>query len=502
MPEAEQIQAPLESTPPPVESAEEKLTQPGFPATPAGVSEAMQAMKDHRQKLRDDHDDPVVERKLTPEAGKRFSELSREQQLKAAGKMLSDQHKVEKIRAIPGIPVETSIADANAIEELIDSGRDPAFQRDWSQPGHIAKDRIQKIGLATREAGAVPHLDNAEDPKKPILTSDRGLLKENTPSTNLREANVHSGEYRQQMARALAADMERRAAFVEEQAAQQQPSQPQPQPQPQQPQPQAPQVDPNAQERARLAQQTQWNNLSHHERQFASNFNQAQNYIQQLDAEVRQYFTEYELKTGDIEGDERRAMYIDAQNRVREAQEIGQQAAINYQHVNMQRTNHEGQVQKQQKEQAEKWGRGEDAKFSDWFDKTYGKNPQLRAQITQIVASDPEFANSFRACGEARTFTGQKMAAMSALHQIERQQRAQVMEKINRPISEGGNTRSPHPVMRPGASPSANSDGDNAAADVRRLEKALENAPTQREMLKISAQLVKAKRAAGQIVKW
>jgi hypothetical protein len=81
-------------------------------------------------------------------------------------------------------------------------------------------------------------------------------------------------------------------------------------------------------------------------------------------------------------------------------------------------------------------------------------------------------------------------------------QRAQVMEKINRPISDGGNTRPAPPAMRPGNGFSANDASDNAAADVRRLEKAMENAGSTREQLKISAQLVKAKRAAGQITKW
>jgi hypothetical protein len=229
MPEQQEaIEAPLESQPPPSwseegKSAEEKLSQPGFPATPAGVSEAMQAMKDHRQKIRDDHDDPIVERKLTPEAGKRFSELSREQQLKAAGKMLSDQHKVEKIRSIPGPFQNVTLDDANAIERLVDSGSDPAFQRDWSQPGHPNKSRIQKIGLATREAGATQHLDYQPDPKAPILKSDQGLLKENVPTVDLREANAHSREFRAQMSAALAADMERRQAAAEEQAQQEAP---------------------------------------------------------------------------------------------------------------------------------------------------------------------------------------------------------------------------------------------------------------------------------------
>jgi hypothetical protein len=150
MPEQEAIEAPLESTPPPPQTAEEKLTAPGFDATPKGVEEAMKALKDSRMRIRDDYDDPVVERKLEGENAKKFAELTPEQQKRAAGKMLSDQHKVEAYRAVPGLPLEMKVSDANAIEELIDSGRDPSLQRDWSAPGHPAKERTRKVGLTVR----------------------------------------------------------------------------------------------------------------------------------------------------------------------------------------------------------------------------------------------------------------------------------------------------------------------------------------------------------------
>src|SRR5262249_13807463 len=145
------------------------------------------------------------------------------------------------------------------IEQIIDSGTLPDLQRDWSQPGHPAKERLVSRGL-TVDGQPLRRLDQMQDPSAPVakFKGDRVELQD---SISVRESRIYSGADLQRQnleaLQTLAADAEsRRAANADEPEVaapaetQPQPPQPQaqtaqPQPQPQQPQPP---VDPLAQE--------------------------------------------------------------------------------------------------------------------------------------------------------------------------------------------------------------------------------------------------------------
>jgi hypothetical protein len=227
----------------------------------------------------------------------------------------------------------------------------------------------------------------------------------------------------------------------------------------------------------RLAVQQYWQNLSNAEREAAQ---EAQDIRDWLPAA----YAQDELRNPTLIADPQRrgwlATAVDKHNallgQLQQSQQIRNAAVV--------------QANQAQAARAAQFGKQADDQFNDWLAREHpqyasGRARQELMEVAKSVVS-PAIAESYKRGGEARSLEGQKLIAESAMWRLA-QKRAREIPNKRAPVP---------PVQRPGVYRPA---GADAEADVGRLQRELDNAPTQRAQLAIARKLTQAKRAAGQL---
>jgi hypothetical protein len=251
------------------------------------------------------------------------------------------------------------------------------------------------------------------------------------------------------------------------------------------PEPAAPQPQPEierqraavAEQQRRLAVQQYWQNLSNAERAAAQ---EAQDIRDWLPAA----YSQDELRNPALISDpERRgwlATAVDKHNallgQLQQGQQIRNAAVI--------------QANQAQAAQAAQFSKQSDDQFQAWLEREHpqyasGRARQELMEVAKSVVS-PAIAESYKRGGEARSLEGQKLIAESAMWRLAQKRAREIPSK---------RVHAPPPIA-PGVYRPA---GADAEADVAALQRALDNAPTQRQQLAIARKLTQAKRAAGQL---
>jgi hypothetical protein len=297
---------------------------------------------------------------------------------------------------------------------------------------------------------------------------------------NLREAQRAMKNYRDYAARQgenLMAELQARddAQNAELQKALAAPTAPEPAPQPQ-PQPEIERERVQvAEQQRRLAVQQYWQNLSQAERAAAQEAQDIRDWIPAA-------YTQDEMRNPALIQDvERRGWLHSAVDRhnallgqLQQGQQIRNAAVV--------------QANQVQAAQAAQFGKQADDQFNDWLAKEHpqyasGRARQELMEVAKSVVS-PAIADSYKRGGEARSLEGQKLIAESAMWRLAQKRAREIPSKrvhAPPPVAPG--------VYRPR--------GADAEADIGRLQRELDAAPTQRAQLAIARKLTQARRAAG-----
>jgi hypothetical protein len=332
-----------------------------------------------------------------------------------------------------------------------------------------------KIPTVSDRGEPVPLLDD----RQPVDASLDGFK-------NLAEAARAMKNYRafeQQRAQNLMAELQARddAQNAELQKALAAPTAPEPAPQSQ------PQLDAAvAQERARLADQARRMELHTQFQRLSAEGQAAANERAQIYQWAQQSYTPGELSGQQpVQGDERAAWLAEASNRFNELESIVRNAntvaAAQQQHIAAAR-----------QAQIDRWGDSQDDIFNRQLAE---RHPQLAADRSKMQKAaksylrqttgltDAQIAQQWRA-GRWRSAPEQMILADAVAHQIGRDSLKSLPSK---------RVHAPPPVA-PGVYRPA---GADAEADIGRLQRELDNAPTQRAQLAIARKLTQARRAAG-----
>jgi hypothetical protein len=346
----------------------------------------------------------------------------------------------------------------------------------------------------SREAAEV--FDKIETVKVPTV-SDRGepvpLLDDHQPVDaaldgfkNLREAQRAMQNYRafeQQRAQNLMAELQARddAQNAELQKALAAPTAPEPAPQPQ--------LDAAvAQERARLAEQQQRIALHTQFQRLSAQGQAAANERAQIYQWATQNYAPSELSGQQpVQGDERAAWLNEASRRFNELE-----AVVN--NANTVAAAQQQQIAAARQAQVDQWAQGQDDQFNRQL---ASRHPQLAANPDKMRSAakeylkrttgltDQQIAREWRA-GRWRSAPEQMILADAVAHQMGRDSlKALPSKRVHAP-----------PPLAPGV---YRPRGADAEADIGRLQRELDSAPTLRQQLAISTKLAQAKRAAGQL---
>jgi hypothetical protein len=147
----------------------------------------------------------------------------------------------------------------------------------------------------------------------------------------------------------------------------------------------------------------------------------------------------------------------------------------------------------------QQWAEAEGAKFRDHFAKAHpefvkgsAEWRELNDLTAQMIEEDASLKADWHGYGASRSLTGQKLLAEAAVGRYQEMRMAAAKERLRDHEIESARHKS-RGTLRPGVyRPS----GSDSAADIGRLERAMENA-TGSESLNLARQLTQARRAAG-----
>jgi len=385
----------------------------------------------------------------------------------------------------PG-PSESTDKQIRKASESLYRARMAATAAEFEQfPGvNPEQGRIAAEAVATMPPTKVVPVGDAGQPIQPLR--DDQPVTELDSFQNMNEAKRAMSQYRDHVGRQQVALLNELQAREDQQnaelnAALNAPVAPEPAPQQQQP-------DALAHERARLAEQQQRIAVHTNFQRLSAQGQAAANELAQLQQWAAQNYTPGELAGNQpVQGDERAAWLAEASNRFNELESIVRNAntvaQASQQHIAAAR-----------QAQIDQWAQGQDDQFNSQLaarHRSFAANPdKMRSAAKEYLKrttglTDAQIAQQWRA-GRWRSAPEQMILADAVAHQMGRDSLKSLPSK---------RVHAPPPVA-PGVYRPA---GADAEADVAALQRALDNAPTQRAQLAIARKLTQAKRAAGQL---